>query len=330
MAVGLGLRGLKALWTAARGTGNIVKGAAGTKMTVGGAIALSQAPTIFAVTDGMTGHQVSEKLIDTPIIGPALQGFLSLNEYSNGAKATMVSNAVQYKMKQQGHLSTTDPDIDTKRKIIDVLGHVVVGDEIGAATRATELGIDPSDVVAAYNEEKSRNPNATVGELGSHVVNNVNERIKQQNLQRNKTTDQARSDRAIADANLTASTGITAPNAAGAGVGAAISQQADATMETAQASLENLSRDGLSKAFDEATDRMGVAGWILKGVAAVSSLFGQSAESFVKKQILGSIDSNIRLQSLRVAGQAGQLTSRLGDKFDIGGHKPQLAHDSLS
>lgn len=153
--------GTKAVPKIVSGVGNLL----GRKMSYGGATAIAAAPAIGAYIDGKLGHTLSETVTKLPF-GEAIETVLSLNEWANDEKAAVPSNLITNALEEKQIINENDPDYDQSLKMIDAIGHIAIGDTIGAGVTASELGIEVSDIADSINQAKRDNPEATLGQIG--------------------------------------------------------------------------------------------------------------------------------------------------------------------
>ncbi len=269
------------------------------KLTIGSAIAMSAAPTALSFLDNKTGNAISEALIKSPV-GQGLEKLLSMNEWSQDQKASVVSNLVIDQLEARGSVSSNDADYERTKKIADAFGHIAIGDQIGAATIATNLGINTSDLVASYNEAKDQNPNASMADIGVLSFNNLRNKIRQQEL--DASTQNLQQTQQIEQKQRT-----VAPSPSGS------------------AGISALSGKQLSSAFDTAADNAGFMGMVLKGVSLLAGIFGESVQAGFQKWALSNMETTARHATLETASKAGNTFSKFGDAFGIGG-KPNLTY----
>lgn len=254
---------------------------------------------------------------------------MRVNEFAHGQQAGMVSNAIEKVMRDNGHLDESSPDYETQLQIIDVVSHAAIGDELGAFNKASAYGMDPSDVVGAYNEERALNPDASLRDIGAATVQNAARRVRERKEGLERNGERMLSDRLIsqtpfAAAATAAVTGETADNeeevesTARTVLRETINQENPIQSNLSNVDIEQLSSDSLSNVFDAATDRMGFMGMIVKGISALAGIFGQNAQEGFQRMVLGSVESETRYAALQTASQAGNLVSRMGNPFNLG------------
>lgn len=134
------------------------------KFTVGAAVAYEVAPTALAVLDNATGNRISETLLKTPV-GGLIEAVLGVNEYSNDQIASVLSSTMERFLMEKGALDASSDNFEHSQKIVKALSHAVIGDEPGALTALSGTGLDPSDVVGAYNQAKAANPDGTLQDV---------------------------------------------------------------------------------------------------------------------------------------------------------------------
>lgn len=302
---GLVVRGLGTAW-------QLGKGILGRKMTLGMTAAVATTPITVPILDNATGNVASEALLDSPI-GKPLENLLKVNEFVKGQQAGMVSNAIEKLMTDNGQLDESSPDYETTSQIVDVVSHALIGDEIGAFNKASAYGLDPSDIMAAYNEEKAKNPDARLRDIGAATVHNAARRVRERKEELARNGETRLTDALIRDSQVAAG-------------GAALSQ-VTTTAETQNESIDEdpsgididqLSTDSLSKVFDAATDRMGFMGFLVKGISALAGIFGQKAQTGFQKMVIGSLEADAKYAALQSASQAGKVVSRMGNPFNLG------------
>lgn len=157
----------------------VIRGAGGLlsrRLTVGGTAAMMAAPTALSAIDNLTGNELSERLMDLPF-GDAIAAVLGVGEWANEQQASVVSNAILHQLKERDVISEDDADYETSERIANVIGHVIVGDSIGAATAAAELGVQPSDIAAAIQRARDENPGASFGEIGAIAFADVKQQV---------------------------------------------------------------------------------------------------------------------------------------------------------
>ncbi|MGN7438496.1 MAG: hypothetical protein ACTHOO_07605 [Alcanivorax sp.] len=313
MAGGVIVRGLSGAW-------NVGKSILGRNMTLGTTLGVASLPITVPLLDNATGNVASEALLNSPL-GKPLETLLEINEFTKGQQASMVSNAIETVMSDNGQLDESSPDYETSTQIIEVVSHAVVGDEIGAYNKASAYGLDPSDVMEAYNEERARNPDARLRDIGAATVQNAARRVQErkEELARNgerRLTDGFVTESQIAGGGLAAVTlneVTTAPSQ-----NRDRAPETDRTQMDVSTDIDQLSSDSLSRVFDAATDRMGFMGMIVKGISALAGIFGQNAKDGFQRMVLGSVESETKYAALQSASQAGNLVSRMGNPFNLG------------
>lgn len=82
-----------------------------------------------------------------------------------------------HQLKERDVISEDDPDYETSERIANAVGHVLIGDMVGAATAASELGVEPSDIVAAIQRARHDNPDASLGEIGAIAFTDVKQQV---------------------------------------------------------------------------------------------------------------------------------------------------------
>ncbi|MBP7760137.1 MAG: hypothetical protein KA099_12655 [Alphaproteobacteria bacterium] len=309
-----------ALWTGVRWGGGRLAALFGKNMTLGGAAAVAAGPTLISALDNATGNALSETLIKTPI-GPALEALLKAHEWSQDQKALVVTNLIDGELEKRGLLSKTDPDYQRSKSMSKALGHLIVGDPVGAASIASELGIETSDLVESYNQAKAANPNGTIQEVGAASFANLREKVRQRALQRSAVSQPQVSGAASP---VPSSTPLSTPSTAPPAGGSAASSRATSV------SLEGLSNESISSAFEAAADmKGGIVGFLMKTASAISGIFGQSAQAYMQKTMLTMLDTETRLAALQQGARNGQVVSRLGDRFGVQhqmNYTPELAN----
>jgi len=321
MAGGVVVRGLGAAWRFGRGV-------LGSKMTLGSTLAVATAPITLPIIDNATGNVASEAILDSPL-GRPLEALMRVNEYAHGEQAGMVSNAIEKVMHDHDQLDENSPDYETQLQIIDVTSHLIVQDHIGAFNKASSYGIDPSDIVAAYNEERALNPDASLREIGPAAVQNAARRVRERKEELERNGERTLTDRVVGQTPFAA-----AATAAMSGETSEEEEEVESTARTvlretinqenpiqsnlSSVDIEQLSSDSLSNVFDAATDRMGFMGMIVKGISALAGIFGQNAQEGFQRMVLGSVESETRYAALQTASQAGNLVSRMGNPFNLG------------
>jgi len=148
-----------------------------TRLTVGGAAAMSVAPVAIASLDNLTGNQLSETVMETPLGGP-LEALLATREWTTGQKAGVVSNAIELGLTRSDALEEDLPRDDTQIRLVDAMSHYVIGDMVGAASIASDLGLELSDVADAYNDARAENPDAAIGDVGVVVFKDLSARVE--------------------------------------------------------------------------------------------------------------------------------------------------------
>ena len=315
MAGGLIVRGLGAAWRGGRAL-------LGRNLTVGTTLAVASAPVVLPMIDNATGNAASEAILDTPL-GKPLEMFLRLNEFAKGQQAGMVSNGIEKIMRDTDQLDESSPDYETQLQIIDVASHVLVNDQLGAFNKASSYGIDPSDIVAAVNEERAKNPDATIREIGAATVQNAARRVRERKESLERDGERTLSDRVIsqtpfAAAATAAVTGEEeeAEDTATTVLRETINRGNELPTEIGNVDMGQLDPDSLSSVFDAATDRMGFMGMIVKGISMLAGIFGQKAA--FQEMVLNSVESETKYAALQTASRAGNLVSRMGNPFNLG------------
>ena len=120
------------------------------------------------------------------------------------------------------------------------------------------------------------------------------------------------------------STPLSTPSTAPPAGGSAASSRATSV------SLEGLSNESISSAFEAAADmKGGIVGFLMKTASAISGIFGQSAQAYMQKTMLTMLDTETRLAALQQGARNGQVVSRLGDRFGVQhqmNYTPELAN----
>lgn len=297
-------------WALTKAAPWVLRNTLGRKLSLGGALTIAAAPTLLSKIDNETDNALSEALLESSI-GPALQTLLEVNEWSNGEKASVVTNLIDNQLEERNHLSPDDEDYARSKRMTEALGHIIIGDQIGAANIAAELGVQTSDIVESYNKARAQNPEGSLQDVGAMSFVYLREKVRQNDLQ----ADQTAPDNIAPDA--TAGT-VPYPNSS-----------PNSSPNRERFSLDNLSNDGISAAFDVAAEmKGGFEGFVMKTVSFLSGIFGSNAKAFMQKTMLNMVDTETRLASLQQAARNGNLVSRMGDRFGMSmelGPEPELA-----
>ena len=272
------------------------------KLTVGSAAALATAPTLVSMLDNSTGNALSESLLNTPV-APAIEKLLEVNEFSNNQKASVVTNLIDNGLENRGHLNESDPDYERSKRMTEALGHLIVGDTVGSASIASDLGIQQSDLIESYNQAKAANPDGTIEDIGTASFVNLREEMRQGDLQKEASVAAP----AVKENNGSQRTGLSGKDF----------------------SLDGMSNEGISAVFEAATDKAGFMGFVYKAISSIAGMFGDSAQAGAQKIMLGMVDMETKTAALQKASENGMLESRLGDRFGMQNHDvgfmPELA-----
>ncbi|MDH5722046.1 MAG: hypothetical protein OEY94_01830 [Alphaproteobacteria bacterium] len=277
------------------------------KPTFAGLIMASGLPTIAATIDNATGNRISGALLKTPI-GPALEKFLKFKEFSNDQEATVVANSATNYLVENGRLKENAPDYDRSKSIIKALGHLAIGDEFGAATKAAELGIETSDLVAALNQAREENPNGAPKDLGVAAFQKLREKLREKDskLEAAKEFSTAA---AAAPAVAPATASVATPDAV-VEPQVTRSETPKSVKQRKRLSLDDVSNEGISTIFEKAADNAGFMGMIMRGISFISGLFGQKAN--FQRWALDNVMTKAKYKALQAANGRGNVVSRMG------------------
>tara|TARA_B100001989_G_scaffold251270_2_gene230112 strand:+ start:393 stop:1337 length:945 start_codon:yes stop_codon:yes gene_type:complete len=308
VAQGLWHGGRWALTRAAPSVLNAGRSLLSKKLTVGSTLALTAAtsPTLWSALDNSTGNALSETLLKTPV-GPAVEKLLEVDEWSKDQKATVVSNLIDSHLESKGHLDPNADNYERSKRMTEALGHIIVGDEIGAASIASDLGIQTSDIVESYNRAKTANPDATIQEVGKASFLNLREKLDhQQELQASREL-------------------ATTPETTQSIPSISPSRQNNFN-------LDSLSDDKISDIFNAAMDKEGFMGFVNKGISFFAGFIGLKRTfeaSVVSKILLNPEQTEAKVAALQKAQQNGMVVSRMGNRFGLGdmgpSYQPELA-----
>ena len=162
---------------AARGIARLLS----TRLTLGGAAAVTAAPVVLATADNLTGNALSETLLETPL-GAPLEAYLTSREWVAGQQASVVSNAMELGLVNSGALEEGLPNHNSQIRLVDAMSHYVIGDMVGAASLASDLGLELSDIADAYNDANNAHPNATMGEIGTVMFEDLSARVQDREM----------------------------------------------------------------------------------------------------------------------------------------------------
>lgn len=276
------------------------------KLTIGSAAAMAAAPTALSFLDNQTGNKLSKALIESPM-GEAVEKVLSVNEWSNDQKSAVISNTITDQLEKRGKLDPNSEDYATQKQMADALGHIIIGDQIGAANAAANLGVNPSDLMASYNDARRQNPNGSMGDVSAQAFENL-----QQRIERNRAAQQ--------DADL-----VRTQNAQ--------TQQGTHTPSSSQSRPQGTQIDlnqQISSAFEQAADNAGWTGSLMKGISFVIGIFNDNAQTQFQKFALSMMGVEEKFDRLQDGIRNNRVTSALGNQFGLGtapSLAPQYAYD---
>jgi uncharacterized protein YjaG (DUF416 family) len=191
MALSLLAKGLLTAgsWAATRALPSVMRGITGLlgkKLSLGGALLVTAAPTALSYVDRVSGHALSEALVEMPF-GDALEHVLAVHEFSNDQKASVVSNLINKQLIDRQIINENDQDFERSQKIIDAMGHAIIGDIVGAATIASNTGMELSDIMEAINVANAKNPDGSIAEISVEAFSNIKEQLRKNDI---STTEQ--------------------------------------------------------------------------------------------------------------------------------------------
>ncbi len=231
----------------------------GAKMTVGGALTLSQLPTAISYLDGIIDHKLSSFMAQTPF-SEALQSYLEYTEWGNEQKANVISHHLEKHLTDQGMISPDDPDYARSQRLISAVSHLTVLDSFGAATKAADMDVNPSDLLESMHEARAENPDATKAEILEATFANLQTKVREQSIspveeRLNSATSQA-------------------------------------------SSIDTLSATDLQSAFSVAADHAGFEGFMMKGITYLSGIFGTTVQNTVTKWAFSNLDESAQRAGL--------------------------------
>lgn len=320
-------------------------------VTVGGAIALANAPLILAAADNATGHKLSEAVLDTPL-EPILENILALGTWASNEKAAVPAHHIEQYLIEHGHINpeTDDPArYEQTQALIMAVSHAAIGQPYSAVLSLDGVDMNPDDVVAAWAKARRDHPELSIREQGALAFNDLMDQVDQQRTLTAQSRAQQPSSTPYAEDDVAANDGAVIPDThmqggSQAGTPAAVladqRRRTEGGLETEEAveagrrlvdqardavasqginstnfSVAALSGASLASVFDK------VAGdnWLMKVGNWIAGLFGERAQAGFQRLALAQSDTQEVYAAFRESAAEGRLVSNDpgSDRFGV-------------